>query len=331
MAHPSLINRFADSALLAAEICVRQLYWRALRNSGGLKQIRAASKQPLQTLQADELRGYLREIGVVDGALVMAHTSVTHLRFQTPGDETQKGGFLATAKNLLDILLDSLGSNGTLIMPTNPQYQADDLLRNAAQRASSILDYDPARTPCVVGMANELFWRRKGSLRSQHPYNPLAATGPLAEKLLRENLNDREPLPHGVDSSYYRFCIENGLIVSVGVPLWHSMTIIHVAEEVREAEWPIPDFFERRHYRIRIGGQDEIRAVRQRKPIFGLLCNCNRKVRRDLLREDILHEGKVGDTIVDWARAKDVFEYMTAKKAGSHYPYYGVAFIGKKS
>ncbi len=164
-------------------------------------------------------------------------------------------------------------------------------------------------------------------LRSLHPFNPLAAKGPLAEELLHDNLNSREPLPHGIDSGYYRFCRRNGLALSVGAALWHSITIIHVPEEIRDTDWPIKDFFERRRYAIRLESEERIYTVRQRRPEFGLICNCNRKVRRDLLREGILHEGLIGETIVDWASAGDVFDYMMEKNSKSHYPYYGVGLV----
>jgi aminoglycoside 3-N-acetyltransferase len=313
--------------LLAGEVSARQVYWRApwLRNALG--RARGKSKKSMQTIQSDELRDFLREIGVVEGALVMAHTSVTNLRIAEPGKDPLQGGFLAAAKTLVDQLLDLLGPEGTLLMPTNPQYQADDINRSFAERKDLVLSYDPRRTPCAVGMANELFWRRHGVLRSLHPYNPLAAKGPLAEELLRDNLNAREPLPHGVDSGYYRFCARHGLVISVGVPLWHAISIIHVAEEIRDADWPIKNFFERRRYSIRIDGQAEIHVVRQRRPAFGSLCVCNRKVRRDLLREGILHEGAIGEAIVDWASAKEVFDYMMEKNSHSHYPYYGVELV----
>ncbi|MCC6126039.1 MAG: AAC(3) family N-acetyltransferase [Pirellulales bacterium] len=327
MTPQSPFSRFADGVLLAGEVLARQVYWRMpwLRNA--LASSRRWPKEPIRAVRRGELRDFLREIGVVEGALTMAHTAVTNLRFEEAGKESAQGGFLAAAKTLVDLLLDLLGPAGTLVMPTNPQYEADDLNRSFAERGALVLPYDPLRTPCAVGMANELFWRRKGALRSLHPYNPLAAAGPLAEELLRDNLNPREPLPHGVDSGYYRFCARNGLVVSVGVPLWRSITIIHVAEEIRDADWPIKNFFERRRYAIRIGGRDEIQVVRQRRPAFGSICVCNRKVRRDLLREGILHEGKIGAATVDWASAREVFDYLMERNRNSHYPYYGVNLL----
>lgn len=326
-ARSSIFESCLDGVLLGSEVLARQVYWRMPSLQKALRKLRPAAKKPVQAVARGELRDYLRAIGVAEGKLVMAHTGVTNLRLSQPGDEASKGGFPATAMQLVDDLLDLLGPGGTLLMPTNLQYQADDSLWDSAAREASVLHYDPRRTFCAVGMANELFRRWKGVLRSLHPYNPLAARGPLAEELLHDNLNDREPLPHGVDSGYYRFCMRGGLVISVGVPLWYAITIIHVPEEIREADWPIKNFFERRRYAIRIEGEEKIFTVRQRRPEFGALCNCNRKVRRDLLREGILHEGKIGTATVDWARSREVYDYFMERNRKFPYPYYGVRFV----
>ena len=43
------------------------------------------------------------------------------------------------------------------------------------------------KTPSAVGLVNELFRRQPGVQRSLHPYNTLAARGPLAAELLRQS------------------------------------------------------------------------------------------------------------------------------------------------
>jgi aminoglycoside 3-N-acetyltransferase len=143
---------------------------------------------------------------------------------------------------------------------------------------------------------------------------------------MENNLNENEPLPHGIHSSYYHFSQLNGLIVGIGVTLKKFMTLVHVPEEVRDADWPIKDFFERRRYLIRKDGQDELHTVRQRRPEFGLFCTI-RQCFIDLVREGILHQGSVSGLAVDWASAKDVFDYIMHKNRNSHYPYYGVKFM----
>jgi hypothetical protein len=53
--------------------------------------------------------------------------------------------------------------------------------------------------------------------------------------------------------------------------------------------------------------------------------NCNRKVHRDLVKEGILHEGKISGMIVDWAHSGEVYDYFMERNKKSHYPYYGVS------
>ena len=39
-----------------------------------------------------------------------------------------------------------------------------------------------------------------------------------------------------------------GLVISIGVPLRHCMTLLHVGEDMHNEQWPIKDFFEERPY-----------------------------------------------------------------------------------
>jgi aminoglycoside 3-N-acetyltransferase len=220
--------------------------------------------------------------------------------------------------------LELLGPSGTLTMPTHALYQNEDALLSDAERRDHVIFYDPQRTPCWVGLANELFRRRGDVMRSLHPHNPLAARGPLAEELLRDNLNRDKPLPHGVYSGYYRLCQKNGLIISVGISLQNSMSMIHMPEEVRDEAWQIKNFFEERTYRIRIGEKDELYVVRQRKPKYSKYCICVHKIFRDLAREGILHETEVGGVRADWVHGKEVFDYFMKRNEKFPYPYYGL-------
>jgi len=317
------IPEWAEGPLIAGELLARQVYWTV----PGLRtwSRRFRSRKPATPMSVDrrELQDHLRQIGVSEGALVMAHTSVSGLQFAENG-KAVAGGFLGAANCLVKDLLELVGPAGTLVMPTHPQYQDEDALLPDARRRDQVINYDPQRTPCGVGLTNELFWRRKGVLRSLHPYNSLAAHGPLAEELLHDNLNRFKPLPHGAYSGYYRFCQKNGLVFSVGVSLQSSMTLIHSPEEVRDEQWPIKDFYEERTYSIRIDEKDELYTVRQRRPKYAKYCICVHKVFRDLTREGILHESMAGNVRVDWVRSKDMFDLFMDRNKDFPYPYYGL-------
>ena len=92
--------------------------------------------QSPQVLDRDELKRYLRSIGMTAGELVMAHTSVNGIRL-TDGEPPVRrvGNFLETAKWLVDDLLELVGETGTLVMPTHAFYQATTTMRG------------PTRTP----------------------------------------------------------------------------------------------------------------------------------------------------------------------------------------
>jgi len=308
-----------DALLLVAERVGRQLYWNSRLLRSWARRWCAGGKPAPQVVEREQLKQYLRRIGVREGALVMAHTSVTGLQLTDREHPEQVRGFATVAAQLIKDLQELVGPTGTLVMPAHAVYQQQNEYGWPTDRD---VKYDPQRTPCCVGFANELFWRQKGVLRSLHPHNSLAACGPLAEELLQNNLNEHKPLPHGVDSGYYRFCQKDGLVISIGVPLGRYLTLIHVAEEVRDQQWPIPDFFVERRYIVRIDGQDQPWTVRQHRSEYGKFSICMRKLCRDLRAEGILHEGMVGSVRVDWVRAGEVFDYMMSRNKNSSYPYY---------
>lgn len=312
-----------DALLLAVELAARQVYWRLPRLRAWVKRRRAGRRRTPQTADREELKKHLRSIGVTEGTLVMAHTSTSGLSLTERSVSARKPtNSLLVARQLLDDLLELVGESGTLVMPTHALYQHDNQGVRSEDLARPVV-YDPTSTPCGVGLANELFWRRKGVQRSLHPYNTLAACGPLATELLHDNLNDAKPLAHGVHSAYYRFCLHDGLIISVGVPLGRYMTLVHTAEDVRDREWQVPGFFEEKRYLVRAEGREKEWTVRQSRPVYRMFSLCMRKFIRDLLREGILHEGAVGSVRVDWAHAREVFEFLMQRNRLSPYPYYG--------
>jgi len=319
-----------DWSLLAAERLSRQVYWSSPRLRAWVKKRRSGARPAAQVAERQELKRFLKQVGVTEGALVMAHTSISGLTLtEAPHQTPAVSNPAFVAKQLVEDLLELLGDTGTLVMPTHARYQSEDEY-GLHRDWNKAIKYDPATTPSAVGLANELFWRRKGVQRSLHPYNTLAACGPMASELLHDNLNQLKPLPHGIHSGYYRFCRNGGLVLGIGVPLARYMTLIHVAEEVRDRDWPIRDFFEERRYVVRVNGRDQTYVVRQHRLKYSMFCLCMRKVRRDLVGEGILHDGTVGSVRVDWANSREVFQYFMSRNEKSSYPYYWPWLVSRK-
>ncbi len=306
----------SDLMLLCAERLGRQLYWSSPELRRWLRYLKGRASPSRQQCGRDELLRYLDEIGIKNGALAMVHTGTDGVEIL---DESRpsSSSVLVQPLALMRDLVQLIGPNGTLVMPTHAIYQDDE-------KAT----YDPRRSPCGVGLVNELFRRSEGVKRSLFPFNMLAACGPLADELLRDNLNERHPSPHGTDSGYYRFCQRNGLVVSIGVPLRKYVTIAHVVEEVRE-DWPIKDFFIERNYRVVEDGVAKEWTVRLRRGDYAKFAYCRRKMGRDIVAEGVIHEGHVGTVRVDWARAGEIFDFFGRKTKDSPYPYYALWMMRK--
>jgi aminoglycoside 3-N-acetyltransferase len=226
---------------------------------------------------------------------------------------------LSVAAWLLSQLKQHLGPSQTLCLPTHPKYSDNPGFMYDKSRLQ--LTYDTKKTPSSVGLISELFRRQPATLRSLHPLSSVAAQGPLAEELLQDNLNERLPLPHGTDSPYYRICRAGGTVLGLGVALIKAMTILHVAEEACDANWPVPGFFYKRKFRVvdREGVVLEA-VVRERRPEYvrSLILSA---VRRDLLREGLLREYSIDGVRIATADARGVFEYMQERQKTSTYPY----------
>jgi len=110
--------------------------------------------------QADIVRA-LKAVGVRQGSIVMAHTSLSRFGYV-------RGG----AATMIDALLKALGPQGTLAIPTH---------------SVGVLGgrpYDPMESPARTGCVPECFRTMRGVRRSAHPTHSVAVHGPAADDLL---------------------------------------------------------------------------------------------------------------------------------------------------
>lgn len=156
-------------------------------------------------LTRDELAAAFAAIGLEKGDSVLVHSSFKSLGPVEGGPET-----------VIDALLDTLGTEGNLMLPTfnysNPVPQPW---------------FDPAETPGRTGILAELGRRRPGAVRSLHPTHSVAVLGPAARALTEGHLAVRA---FGPGSPLDRLAARGGKVLLLGVDHTANSTI-HVAEE----------------------------------------------------------------------------------------------------
>lgn len=183
-----------------------------------------AIKSSKQLYTRESLNSFFRELGVKFGDTLLVHSSLSRLGWVC-------GGPVAVIQALLDVL----GPDGTLMVPTHTAGNTDPSHWRRppvpeewwCEIRRTMPAFDPERTPSrAMGAIPELLRTWPGALRSKHPIGSFAALGKHAQFLtenheLEAEFGDASPL-----GNLYQL---DGLVLLLGVS--HSRnTSLHLAE-----------------------------------------------------------------------------------------------------
>ena len=183
-----------------------------------------------QIVLKQDVKDALEKVGVKYGQSIMAHTSLSSLGFVCGG-----------AQIIIEALLEGVGEEGTIMMPTqswkNLDPEAGVHWEEPKEWWQLIRDnwpaYDKNITPTnTMGAVAEMFRSWPGSLRSDHPARSVAAWGKNA-KYLTQN-HDLSNI-FGEGSPIAKLYELDGYVLLIGVD-YDKNTSIHLAD-VR-AEYP---------------------------------------------------------------------------------------------
>lgn len=177
-----------------------------------------------QPITRSTLRDQLRSLGVEEGMVLLVHSSLSSLGWVC-------GGAMA----VVQALLDCVGENGTLMMPTHSRDLSDpSMWENPAVPESwwetirnEMPAFDPAYTPTwSMGAIVDCFREVPGVIRSYHPQISFAAKGKYADQLTKDH-----PLEGalGEDSPLGRLYELGGSVLLLGVTHANN-TSLHLAE-----------------------------------------------------------------------------------------------------
>jgi aminoglycoside 3-N-acetyltransferase len=186
-----------------------------------------------------------------------------------------------------------------------------------------VVNYNTRNSRVWTGVLPSIMVKDRRSKVSKFPLNPIVAIGKQSDFIIENNLSNSSFYSCGIHSGW-NYCVnKNALIVSVGVDLTHSLTIMHVAEDRDPEKWPIQNWYRNRKFRI-IDPDfnfDEIVEVKERNPYWGTLCFAERTLCKDLINSGILKSVVIDGVLVESLRAEELVSFLNSKNHKG-YPYF---------
>jgi aminoglycoside 3-N-acetyltransferase len=222
---------------------------------------------------ADDIIAGLTQVGLADGDLVQVHSSLSAFGYVEGGADT-----------VVDALLEVVGEEGTVMMPTFNHGNVDI--------------FDINQTPSVNGAITNALRERPGAYRSMHPTHPYAAIGFVARELVEGHLAAGT---FGNESPLGKLAIWGGKVLLLGVGP-NVNTAAHIGECM--GNWHcVGERMKRCKIRDELGHVREARSAQWRDG--GCLIEWDALDRR-MRKRDLIEDGQIGDAEIHLMRAADV-------------------------
>ncbi|KAB1437931.1 aminoglycoside N(3)-acetyltransferase [Candidatus Galacturonibacter soehngenii] len=166
----------------------------------------------------------IRKVGVVKGDTVIVHTSLSKMGYVCGG-----------AQIVIEALIEAVGSDGTIMMPTQSWKNLDPESgvhwNEPKEWWQTIREnwpaYDKNITPTnTMGAVAEMFRSWPGVFRSDHPARSVAAIGKHAQYLTQDH--DISNI-FGIESPIHKLYLQNAKVLLIGVG-YDKNTSLHLAD-----------------------------------------------------------------------------------------------------
>jgi aminoglycoside 3-N-acetyltransferase len=219
-----------------------------------------------QSVNKQDIISGLHSLGLAAGHLIFLHSSLSAFGHVQGGAET-----------VIDALLETVGSQGTVALPT---------FTSREFHVKTGIVFDLANKPSESGHITEVFRKRDDVIRSTHITHSVAAWGRLAQEVMGNGIS-----AFGAGSSFDKLNQLDAQCLLLGVD-FHSCTALHGLEENMQVPYRYYRDFKKSTILFPDGRRDSCRSN-----IF-LLCdgykNDFRKMNAVLAREGLLKTCQVG-------------------------------------
>lgn len=231
-----------------------------------------------------------KRIGINAGDHVLVHSSLSKIGYIENGPTS-----------LIEALLDVIGENGTLLMPSFPAKG-----RNKDHLESQPF-FDLLNTPSQMGITTEIFRKMPNVFRSFHPTDPVCAKGKLAEFFTNTHYN--QLTPYNEFSPFKKLCEANGKILMLGTTLNGACTNLHTLEDALNFEYPVYDDRIFEVTMIDIKKNKSIVKTKVHNPIYSAKRNAD-ALKPLFEKENVLTNDQIGEAKTMLIDAKRMFEVM---------------------
>ncbi len=241
----------------------------------------------------EDVAAAARGVGIEPGDTMLFHSALSSMGRVVGGPDA-----------VIDGMLDAVGPEGTVAVPTLCNWEADE-------QHLVFERWDPATSPSYVGKLTETLRLRPEAYRSDHATHSVAAIGARAEELtaghgasgLRHSPFSGTAFAHA--SPWQRLVDWNAAYCFIGVTFWVN-TMVHYVE-ARLAENALARAGERREEMVA-----ELASWMKPGPFSGIRIE-DREVIEEMLRaEGIVRHGPIGSATLRCARAKPMAERWIA-------------------
>ena len=134
-----------------------------------------------------------------------------------------------TPLEVLRILLNIVGENGSISVPTFIRYSSKEWMLMKKE-------FNIKRTPSGMGIFSERVRRHKDASRSLHPTKSVATIGKISQDILNEHHLDKYQF--GKKSPFYKLLEHDVKVIGLGAPMSY-LSMVHVIEDVYPDTYPL--------------------------------------------------------------------------------------------